>query len=428
MTFTSLFFVPFAALFFVFWPRVRASPRACWLYLTAFSLAFYATYGVHYVPLLLATGLVDFGAGLAMTRWPHRAKAFLIASLASNLGVLAVFKYAPLDLELPAGISFYTFQSMSYAIDVYRRRIAATSEVLHFFAYLSIWPHLVAGPIQRATHLMPQLAEAPRALDEARRFEGLRLVVHGYFKKLVIADNLAPAVNAAFAQAPESGGAAFWFVAVTMFAFQIYGDFAGYSDIARGMGLWMGYDLGPNFDRPYAAGSVREFWTRWHISLSTWFRDYVFASMPLSGGIHRSVWITMLLSGVWHGAGWKYVLWGAMHALFISVEQVTRWPKRVGRAAAWLLTLGQVWAAWLVFRAPSVSAALAIALASADPRALWRWPVATPTAAWFALALGVIGVAPLPRVARAEPFVLAVAIAAAIFLRGPGSDFIYIQF
>ncbi|MBN2445122.1 MAG: MBOAT family protein, partial [Phycisphaerae bacterium] len=346
--------------------------------------------------------------------------------------------------------SFYTFQSMSYTIDVYRGQLRPTGNVLHFFAYLSMFPQLVAGPIVRASHLLPQL-ESVRRTTETERWEGLRLVVGGYFKKVVIADSLAPVVNAAFGSSELVPAGSYWWVVTAMFACQIYCDFSGYSDIARGLARWMGYDFPLNFNHPYIATGFRDFWSRWHISLSTWFRDYVY--IPLGGSrrgpaaAHGNMWVTMLVSGLWHGAAWTFVVWGVLHAAFLSLERWTRWPERLGRIAgghvlALVLTLAGVLVAWVFFRAESLGQALSIAGLMFDPRTFsaeairqhlhWRELllvaiVAVRHAAFFPH---------LPRVtwpnvvpARVwQPVAVATLVWACVFLRGPGSAFIYFQF
>lgn len=228
----------------------------------------------------------------------------------------------PLKILLPVGISFFTFQSMSYTIDVYRRRLKPTSNFLHFMAYLALFPQLVAGPIVRACDLLPAL-ELWHPPSAAVRWANLRLIAIGFFKKMVIADNLAPLVDQAFESPVLQGAWAYWWVVSIMFAAQIYCDFSGYTDIARGLGGLMGYEFPENFNHPYAAIGFRDFWSRWHISLSTWFRDYVY--VPLGGSRHGAVrgyvnmWITMLLSGIWHGAGWTFIVWGGASCSLLDV-------------------------------------------------------------------------------------------------------------
>ena len=213
---------------------------------------------------------------------------------------------------------------MSYTIDVYREEIRPTRNIFQFFAFLSFFPHLVAGPIVRASFLMPQL-ENWRAPSVESRWTGLRLIIGGYFKKNFVADTLAGVVNEAFSSNVTAHSGLYWWTVMTAFALQIYCDFSGYSDIARGVARWIGYEFPINFDHPYTARRLSEFWRRWHISLSAWFRDYVY--FPLGGSrkgewlMYRNIWITMLLSGVWHGASWNFAIWGALHAAFLSIEK-----------------------------------------------------------------------------------------------------------
>lgn len=472
MLFNSWIFVLFALLFFGLWPVMRHGANRRWIYLVVFSFVFYGWWDWRFLFLLVASGIIDFFAALAMVRCAGWKRCWLALSIAGNLGCLAIFKYskflaenldalfasAGISLELtaaipefclilPVGISFYTFQSMSYSIDVYRGELQPTRNVFHFFAYLSLFPQLVAGPIVRAADLLPQL-ERDQPVGESGRWEGLKLIVWGFFKKVLIADHLAEGVNEAFTN-PAQGSTAYWWVVVTMFAFQIYGDFSGYSDIARGLARWIGYDFGPNFNHPYLACGLRDFWQRWHISLSTWFRDYVY--IPLGGSrggsvsAHTYMWITMLASGIWHGAAWTFLAWGAMHALYLSVERATDWPRRLeafplGRLLAWALMLAQVWIAWVFFRSSSFTDAVGICqtMLTYQPGGLSGLRLD-----WlFFLALGIaveLAVAVAPRVSAAwqwpqrnrwilEPACYALMIAACIYLRGPGGAFIYFQF
>jgi alginate O-acetyltransferase complex protein AlgI len=464
--FNSRIFVVFAILFFAFWPLARRSLNVRWTYIVVFSFFFYGWWDWRYVFLLIGTGLVDFLAGLAMTSHPRHKRAILLVSLAANLGTLAVFKYAfffassfnaavarfggtmslpELSLILPVGISFYTFQSLSYTIDIYRGQLKATRNPMHFFAAISLFPHLVAGPIMRASTLLPQLEEDRRATPD-QLWGGLALIAHGFFKKMVIADNLAPFVNEAFNGQFAAQSFLDWWAIVAMFGFQIYCDFSGYSDIARGLAKWMGYEFSLNFDHPYLSTSLREFWTRWHISLSTWFRDYVY--VPLGGSRrgelrgHVNMWITMLLSGLWHGAAWTFIIWGAIHAFFLSVERLTRWPEwlrrfRYGHVLALGLVMMQVAIAWVFFRAGSLDQALHIAgrMLSPDRLAL---SVSRAGLLFLALAVGreiycwnridVFGRLPRRTAVAGQMVWYASVLAAAVYLRGAGSAFIYFQF
>jgi D-alanyl-lipoteichoic acid acyltransferase DltB (MBOAT superfamily) len=376
-------------LFFIGWPMLRRHNNVRWIYLVLASFIFYGWWDWRFLFLIMGSGFIDYFAGLAMEKYPGRRRTWLILSLIGNIGSLGIFKYLNFGIAnanwilnlfgqgmqipaaniiLPVGISFYTFQSMSYTIDIYRGELKPTHNVFHFFAYLALFPQLVAGPIVRARDLLPQL-ESAGPISEQQRWDGLNLIAFGYFKKVVIADTLAKTVNEAFgAEALKVSGAYWWLIAV-MFGFQIYCDFSGYSDIARGLGKWMGYEFPVNFRNPYIASSFREFWQRWHISLSTWFRDYVYFSLggsrkgKLRG--HINMWITMLISGLWHGAAWHFIIWATLHSFFLSVERVTSWPERLmklraGRHLATLAVFLLTTVAWVFFRAQTFGQAAAV--------------------------------------------------------------------
>jgi D-alanyl-lipoteichoic acid acyltransferase DltB (MBOAT superfamily) len=319
----------------------------------------------------------------------------LAVSIVANLGVLGFFKYADfftesvatllaqfgitvqirtLGLVLPVGISFYTFQSMSYAIDVYRRELPATRNLLHFLAFVSFFPQLVAGPIERAKHLLPQFGRTV-VITVAMLEEGVWLILWGFFKKVVIADNIAPLADMVY------GGTSFSAPSVLLgtvaFALQIYCDFSGYSDIARGTARVLGFDIMWNFDLPYAATSIRDFWRRWHISLSTWLRDYLY--IPLGGNrlgstrTYLNLIVTMLLGGLWHGAAWNFALWGLWHGAGLAIQRVwsgdSSGPASQSTfrlAASWIATLLFVLYGWLLFRARSLTQIADMTRALAD--------------------------------------------------------------
>jgi alginate O-acetyltransferase complex protein AlgI len=371
-----------------------------WVWLLGSSYYFYMCWRPPYVLVLWALTLVDYVAGIQIARAerPALRRAFLLLSLASNVGLLVFFKYfnffgeslggllalagvryrAPeLDVILPVGVSFHTFQAMAYTIDVYRRRCAPERHLGYFALYVAYFPQLVAGPIERAQHLLPQLRER-HGFDAGRAVDGLRLIAWGFFKKVVIADRLAVYVNAVYGAPAEYGGAQL-LLATYFFAFQIYCDFSGYTDIAIGSARVMGVDLSPNFRRPYAARSVADFWRRWHISLSTWFRDFVY--IPLGGSRvprprhYANLMIVFLLSGLWHGANWTFVLWGALHGSYVVASAATaaardRAASALGRVgpgaarlravAATLVTFHLVAFAWIFFRAATVADAWAV--------------------------------------------------------------------
>lgn len=396
MLFNSLhfiFFLPLAVAFYFATPRPKR-----WIWLLASSYYFYMCWNPRYIVLILCSTIVDYWAGLRLAECDdsRRRKRWLGASLVINLGLLGTFKYFNFfadSLEqafaafnifadvptfhalLPVGISFYTFQTLSYSIDVYRRRIEPERHFGYFAVFVAFWPQLVAGPIERPDRLLPQLHEQPQ-FDPQRLSSGLSIMLWGFFQKLVIADRLAPYVDAVYSPAIEAGpvaGGEAW-LATYAFAFQIYCDFSGYSLIAIGAARIMGIDLMTNFRRPYFARSVADFWGRWHISLSTWFRDYVY--IPL-GGNRRGLWrhmrnllITFAVSGLWHGAGWTFVIWGLLHGGFLIATLLTANLRRRGRerfgiddnGAAWiwlqrLATFHAALLGWVFFRAPDIDTA-----------------------------------------------------------------------
>lgn len=379
MLFDSGIFAGFFALFLLAYFLVRGSLRARNGLIVLASFVFYGWWDARFLLLLMFTASLDFVLARKIASLERAAsKPWLIASLAANLGVLGIFKYCNFFIEsfndlasvlgfsahgraisilLPVGISFYTFQSISYVVDVYRREIEPSRDWIEFMAYISFFPQLVAGPIERAGHLLPQF-QTERRITLAGVREGVALMLFGYFKKIVIADSLAPFVSLAFDH-PEPGGALILGGTIA-FAFQIYCDFSGYSDIARGTARLLGFELMRNFNLPYLATSLPDFWRRWHISLSTWFRDYVY--IPLGGnrlGDARTlfnIFIVMLLAGLWHGARWNFLLWGAWHALGLILFRL--WKRRAHFALpgilAWCLTMAWTLFGWMLFRAESV--------------------------------------------------------------------------
>jgi alginate O-acetyltransferase complex protein AlgI len=365
-----------------------------WKLLLAASYAFYAAWKPGYLLLIVASTLVDYWAGLRMDAASKKQKkVFLWASLAVNLGLLFTFKYfnffaetfnallgysgtaqalPALEVLLPVGISFYTFQTLSYTIDIYRGERRAESHLGLFALYVAFFPQLVAGPIERSTRLLPQLHKEHR-FSYTRSLAGLELILWGLFKKVVIADRLAVLVDAVYGN-PGAHTGPMLICATVFFAFQIYCDFSGYSDIAIGSARLLGIDLMVNFRAPYFAASIGEFWQRWHISLSTWFRDYVY--IPLGGsrtskGRHLgNLLITFVVSGLWHGANWTFIVWGLLHGCWLVAEVLLGindkrptqfWP-RLGRQL-WVFFLANV--AWVFFRAANIGDAILI---------LRRWP------------------------------------------------------
>lgn len=369
-----IFFALVVPLFFMLPQRQR------WILLFIASYYFYG-YGEPKNLLLIAmTTLVDYVAARRIDITDHipTRRLWLIASLSANLGVLFIFKYFNffadalgagdrlLDVVLPVGISFYTFQSMAYTIDVYRRQIKAEQHAGIFATYVAFFPQLVAGPIERAGSLLPQFHQR-MTFDAERTVSGFRLILWGLFKKVVIADRLALYVNVVYNDAQHYTGLPL-IVATMFFGFQIYCDFSAYSNIAIGTARVMGFTLMQNFRQPYFARSVREFWARWHISLSTWFRDYVY--IPLGGNRVSqgrnllNLFIVFLLSGLWHGASWTFVIWGALHGLFVVIDAGLRGRGVRIAAPVWVklaVTYALVSFAWIFFRANSLDDALYIA-------------------------------------------------------------------
>lgn len=394
MLFNSLEFAVFfpivTALFFLLPQRGRVP-----LLLLA-SCVFYMAFIPKYVLILFGLILVDYAAGLLIERSTgQRRTAFLVLSLCANLGILGFFKYfnffsdnlaalahlvgwnyalEHLRIILPIGLSFHTFQSMSYTIEVYRGRQAAERSLLHFALYVLFYPQLVAGPIERPQNLLHQFREYHR-FSWANLGLGLRLMFSGLFKKIIIADRVALAVNAAYAN-PAAHSATELLLATWCFAIQIYCDFAGYTEIARGAAKVMGFDLMVNFNRPYLATSIVDFWRRWHISLSTWFRDYLYVPLGGNRGTRArtcfNLAVVFLVSGLWHGANWTFIVWGGLHAACVIGYVLTEGPRtrfaaRLGRtgrawfgAVAWLATFNFVCLAWVFFRAASVSDAMTV--------------------------------------------------------------------
>ena len=392
MVFNSIHFAIFLPIVFAIYWLLRRNLRLQNLFVVLASYVFYGWWDWHFLILIAFTSFCSWGSGLligkslAQPSIKGRSKFWLWLNIAINLGILGVFKYYDffvssfagmfgidashhlLNVILPVGISFYTFQALSYSIDVYRGRIAPTKDPIAFFAYVAFFPQLVAGPIERATNLLPQFEKA-RTFDYHEAVEGSRRILWGLFKKMVVADNCAIYVDQVWKQMAEGANpsSSTLLLAAVLFAFQIYGDFSGYSDIAIGTSRLFGIRLKDNFLTPYFSRSVAEFWKRWHISLNTWFVDYVY--IPLGGSRNgqwntiRNTFVIFLLSGLWHGANWTYVTWGAYHALlFVPLIWMQR-TKKYRDTATWrqipqmLLTFCLVVIGWIIFRAPSIAEA-----------------------------------------------------------------------
>jgi alginate O-acetyltransferase complex protein AlgI len=346
MFFNSLEFVIFFPL--VVFAYFALPYKWRWSLLLLASYYFYMCWRPEYIILIIASTLIDYFAGLRMGQVnKKKRKKYLILSLCTNLGLLFAFKYfnffnnslqatfnqfnlfynvPAFSVLLPVGISFYTFQTLSYSIDVYRGDREPERHLGIFALYVAFFPQLVAGPIERSTHLLPQFYEKHN-VDYVRITNGLKLMTWGFFKKLVIADRLAIYVNQVYNAPGDFHGAHIW-IATYFFAIQIFCDFSGYSDIAIGAAEIMGYRFMKNFRRPYLAQSIAEFWKRWHISLSTWFRDYLY--IPLGGNRvgkwrwYYNLFVVFMVSGLWHGANWTFVVWGALHGLYLVFAIVTQ--------------------------------------------------------------------------------------------------------
>jgi alginate O-acetyltransferase complex protein AlgI len=386
-SFEYLIFLPLVGgIYFMFPHQYR------WGLLLIASYTFYAFWKAEYLVLIIASTLVDYYCSLKMhaTTNDKKRKMLLLVSIFANIGTLFIFKYLGFAYDsyqaifdksdsssflegiiLPMGISFYTFQSLSYTVDVYRRELAPERHFGKFALYVSFFPQLVAGPIERARHLLPQMSQHFR-FSEANLKSGLRLILWGLLKKVVIADRLALFVNPVYENSDRFQGATL-LIATIFFAFQIYCDFSGYSDIAIGSARIMGFDLMKNFRMPYFSSSISEFWKRWHISLSTWFKDYVY--IPLGGNRvvkwrwYYNLFITFLISGFWHGANWTFIIWGAIHGIYLIFENLLSPIESFNKIPVWIKTIFVfmlVNISWVFFRADSVSMAFNIISRFAD--------------------------------------------------------------
>jgi alginate O-acetyltransferase complex protein AlgI len=397
MLFTSTAFLVFLPVVFgLYWFVFGRSLKHQNLMLLLSSYVFYGWWNWKFIGLLLLSTLIDFCFGALVAEGPNaKRKLFLILSIINNLLVLCIFKYYNFFIQettiflarwgisfhpyllrviLPVGISFYTFHGMSYVIDIYRKNFKPVKSFVDYSLFVSFFPLLVAGPIERATHLLPQIQQ-PRIFRREQAVQGLRLMLWGLFKKMVIANTLSPIVDDVFAHYTNYSGSTLVLGAV-YFAFQIYCDFSGYTDIALGVAKLFGFELLTNFKFPYFSRDVAEFWRRWHISLSSWFRDYVY--IPLGGSktgrlkAVRNTFIIFLLSGFWHGANWTYIAWGGIHALgFLPLLLFRRNRKNSGEIvaydrrfpnwrelAAMTSTFAFVTLAWVFFRAETVGKAV----------------------------------------------------------------------
>lgn len=348
MTFTSLVFLAFLAVVWLLYFSARHRQQNIILLIASY--VFYGWWDWRFLFLLIFTSVLDFVCGSLLARIDSSRgrKGVVALSIFGNLGVLGFFKYynffaesfvhvltsvgmkadmPTLQVILPVGISFYTFQSMSYTIDVYRRRMEPTHSLVDYLVFVSFFPQLVAGPIMRARELLPQ-CQNPRSINSSKVLDGVWLILLGYLKKVVIADRLAPMVDSGFGAEGELFGNGNSWLFLYAFAFQIYGDFSGYTDIARGAGRIMGFNLARNFRAPYLVGDPSSFWRHWHITLSEWLRDYLY--IPLGGSrggsikTLRNLMLTMLIGGLWHGAGVAYLAWGLYHGVLLVLHHLWR--------------------------------------------------------------------------------------------------------
>jgi alginate O-acetyltransferase complex protein AlgI len=397
MLFNSIDFAIFLPIVFIlYWFVTNNNLKLQNFLIVTASYLFYGWWDWRFLFLILFSTIVDYSVGMALKTESNQTKrkVLLWTSIFVNLGFLGFFKYYNFFLEnfvtvfsffgkpinpqglniiLPVGISFYTFQTLSYTIDVYKRKLTATKDFVAFSAFVSFFPQLVAGPIERATHLLPQFYKR-RKFDYALAVDGMRQILWGLFKKIVIADNCAEFANQIFNNSADMNGSTLVLGAI-FFTFQIYGDFSGYSDIAIGTSRLFGFDLMQNFNFPYFSRDIAEFWRRWHISLSTWFRDYLY--IPLGGSRGgtwmkiRNTFIIFIVSGFWHGANWTFIVWGALNAIYFlpllltnnnrnnleTVAQGKAFPS-IKELSYMLVTFSLTVFAWIFFRANDIGHAI----------------------------------------------------------------------
>ena len=469
MIFNSIPFIVFALLFFAAWPWVQKNNNAKWLWICTMSFVFYAWWDWRFMFLLLGTGSVDYFCGQQIYRSEKRKKFWLTISMVTNIASLCFFKYSvwlvhefndwmneigfttcfadtipEYSLVLPIGISFYTFNSMSYAIDLYRRRAEPAKNILHFMAFISFFPHLVAGPIIRAKEVLVQLNKSHQ-LNHLQIVNAFKTMLWGFFLKMVLADNIAIMVNAQFDDIHTTTDSLTWWYCMFGFAFQIYFDFNGYSSIARGLAKLCGIHFRLNFNHPYLSGSFSEFWRRWHISLSSFFKDYVYISLGgnRKGKFRSEVnrWTTMLLSGLWHGANFTFIIWGALHALFLSIENLyrryfaSRIPALTFKKYPIFVFIG-VLIAWVFFRASNLDDALLVVrnMFAFNHKAKWMELISNSATIWILIGM-LVELYPLYK-RYVNPFkhwiiqglFWALIVCMLVFFRGEEQGFIYFQF
>ncbi len=394
MIFNSLTFLVFVAAFLPIYFNLKGRARLLWA--LAGSYLFYGWWDWRFLSLIAISTMVDFylGSRMHVEEGERKRKQLLLASMVLNLGLLGFFKYFgfftesfvvmlqsfglnpsihTLNIILPVGISFYTFQSMSYTIDIYRRQLKPEPDVLKFATFVAFWPQLVAGPIVRASDFLPQFRK-DHDFEWNRFTAGVAQVLWGFFKKVAVADSLAPIVEQCFGE-PTAFASIYLLIGVIFYSFQIYCDFSGYSDIAIGFARMLGFDFPQNFRTPYFSKGFSEFWRRWHISLSSWLRDYLYISL---GGnrkgkakTYRNLMLTMLLGGLWHGANWTFVFWGFLHGLYLMVERFwskgfgavmdfLKFPKLFKTTINFVLVYFFTCLAWVFFRSPDFGTAMEV--------------------------------------------------------------------
>ena len=442
---------------------LKQQANSRWLWITLMSFVFYAWWDWRFLFLLIGTGSLDYFCAWAMLKMPKHKRLFLWLSVLSNLASLLIFKYSlwlaqlldglllnigleaqlaqhipAFTLILPVGISFYTFNSLSYTIDVYKNKAQPAKNLLHFMAFIAFFPHLVAGPIIRAREVLNQLLKVPN-INALEQVNGLKLIVWGLFQKMVLADNIAIMVNDQFTAVNTHANAVSWWYTMLGFSLQIYFDFNGYSTIARGLAKWCGIHFKWNFNHPYLAASFSAFWQRWHRSLSSFFRDYVYIPLggnrcsPLRNVFNR--WATMLLSGLWHGANLTFLIWGGLHALFLSIE--TLLFKRIKIRYTLVVATGAL-LAWVFFRAETVTDAFFIIQHMFTFHTASQWALTdllkNAATVWIFIGL-LIETFPLYRqqlpIFNQQWFQIlfwATVAAACVLFRGPVQSFIYFQF
>ena len=460
------FLFAFLPVVLVGWWSIRPPPARL-AFLTASSYFFYAWWDWRFLPLMLASTTVDYVAGRALVALDDdepRRRAVLVAALTANLAMLGYFKYAgffvdsldgigstlglgapfpELGIVLPIGISFYTFNSMSYTIDIFRREVQPARSLLHYAAFVSMFPHLIAGPIVRYSTIDGQLRKLTPRLTWELAASGMFFLSCGLVKKLLIADTLAPHVDRLFARHDHLGVVTGWTAAVG-YALQLYFDFSGYSDMAVGLAFLLGFRFPQNFNSPYKSVNISDFWRRWHMSLSFWLRDYLF--IPLGGSRSgrwltlRNLVVTMFLGGLWHGAAWTFVVWGLLHGALLIAHNLLR---RAGLTPPWTalnrsVTFACVAALFVIFRAPDLHVAGDVLSAMAgldglDSAAAVQALVGVPLALGIAALLAFVNLAPNTWEVELRPrpvygLALGGALAAAVLTIGNPSPFIYFRF